>query len=69
MKIVMLHMTIYSFSFTTEKKNEVEETRIFKLIYQFFVRIIMKITVGKMVIRMKRDFLRGNRIVKGRIKT
>ncbi|ACJ81098.1 hypothetical protein BCH308197_3268 [Bacillus cereus H3081.97] len=35
MKIVMLHMTIYSFSFTTEKKNEVEETRIFKLIYQF----------------------------------
>ncbi|EEL87048.1 hypothetical protein IE3_02231 [Bacillus cereus BAG3X2-1] len=33
----------------------------------FFVRIIMKITVGKMVIRVKRDFLRGNRIVKGRI--
>ena len=32
-----------------------------------FVRIIMKITVGKMIIRMKRDFLRGNRIVKGRI--
>lgn len=32
-----------------------------------FVRIIMKITVGKMIIRVKRDFLRGNRIVKGRI--
>ncbi|EEL81321.1 hypothetical protein bcere0028_30690 [Bacillus cereus AH1271] len=32
-----------------------------------FVRIIMKITVGKMVIHVKRDFLRGNRIVKGRI--
>lgn len=32
-----------------------------------FIRIIMKITVGKMIIRMKRDFLRGNRIVKGRI--
>jgi len=27
----------------------------------------MKITVGKMVIHVKRDFLRGNRIVKGRI--
>ncbi|PGZ53846.1 hypothetical protein COE56_08000 [Bacillus anthracis] len=35
MRIVMLHMTIYSFSFSKEKKNEVEETRIFKLIYQF----------------------------------
>ncbi|ARO19016.1 hypothetical protein CN324_14505 [Bacillus anthracis] len=35
MRIVILHVTIYSFSFTTEKKNEVEETRIFKLIYQF----------------------------------
>ncbi|CAM4169133.1 hypothetical protein BALU111458_21430 [Bacillus luti] len=34
-----------------------------------FVRIIMKVTVGKMVILVKRDFLRGNRIVKGRIKT
>ena len=34
MKIVILHVTIYSF-LPTEKKNEVEETRIFKLIYQF----------------------------------
>lgn len=33
-----------------------------------FVRIIMKITVGKMVIRVERDLLGGNRIVKGRIK-
>ncbi|PQZ52644.1 hypothetical protein CQZ94_23425 [Bacillus sp. MYb209] len=30
MKIAILDMTIYSFSFTTEKKNEVEETRILK---------------------------------------
>ncbi|PDZ03172.1 hypothetical protein COE20_20140 [Bacillus cereus] len=30
MKIVFLHVTIYSFSFATEKKNEVEETRMFK---------------------------------------
>ncbi|PHE74779.1 hypothetical protein COF47_19235 [Bacillus wiedmannii] len=35
MRIVILHVTIYSFSFTTEKKNEVEETRIFKLFYRF----------------------------------
>ncbi|PEI75953.1 hypothetical protein COM04_05380 [Bacillus wiedmannii] len=35
MKIVILHVTIYSFSFAREKKNEVEETRIFKLVYQF----------------------------------
>ncbi|KLA30726.1 MULTISPECIES: hypothetical protein [Bacillus cereus group] len=35
MKIVILHVTIYSFSFATEKKNEVEETRIFELFYQF----------------------------------
>lgn len=32
-----------------------------------FVCIIMKIIVGKMIICMKRDFLRGNWIVKGRI--
>ncbi|OXB96929.1 hypothetical protein CGQ22_20750 [Bacillus sp. M13(2017)] len=35
MKIVILNVTIYSFSFVREKKNEVEETRIFELIYQF----------------------------------
>ncbi|PEX84459.1 hypothetical protein COJ50_18315 [Bacillus cereus] len=35
MKIVTLHVTIYSFSFTVERKNEVEETRIFKSIYHF----------------------------------
>ncbi|OTX93568.1 hypothetical protein BK730_05520 [Bacillus wiedmannii] len=35
MTIVIPHVTIYSFSFTTEKKNEVEETRIFKWVYQF----------------------------------
>ncbi|OTY02395.1 hypothetical protein BK731_27145 [Bacillus thuringiensis serovar muju] len=35
MRIVMLHVTIYSFSFPAQKKNEVEETRIFKLIYHF----------------------------------
>ncbi|WP_348638000.1 hypothetical protein [Bacillus thuringiensis] len=35
MKIVILHVTIYSFSFVREKKNEVEETRIFELFYQF----------------------------------
>ncbi|PFE07509.1 hypothetical protein CN307_31260 [Bacillus cereus] len=35
MKIVFLHMTIYSFSFTTEKKNVVEETRMFKWVYRF----------------------------------
>ncbi|MED1511029.1 MULTISPECIES: hypothetical protein [Bacillus] len=35
MKIVILDVTIYSFSFTTEQKNEVEETRIFKSAYQF----------------------------------
>ncbi|EJQ53727.1 hypothetical protein IEI_01736 [Bacillus wiedmannii] len=35
MKIVIPYVTIYSFSFTTEKKNEVEETRIFKWVYQF----------------------------------
>ena len=38
-----------------------------KINLSFFVRIIMKITVGKMVIRVKRDFLRENRIVKRRI--
>ncbi|AQY42197.1 hypothetical protein CON48_21715 [Bacillus thuringiensis] len=30
MKIVILNVTIYSFSFTYEQKNEVEETRILK---------------------------------------
>ncbi|PFB79189.1 hypothetical protein CN286_13245 [Bacillus anthracis] len=30
MKIVILHVTIYSFSFAKEKKNVVEETRMFK---------------------------------------
>ncbi|MBZ8121120.1 hypothetical protein COI69_07935 [Bacillus cereus] len=30
MKIVILNVTIYSFSFTGEQKNEVEETRILK---------------------------------------
>ncbi|PGB04518.1 hypothetical protein COL93_01215 [Bacillus toyonensis] len=35
MRIVILDVTIYSFSFTTERENEVEETRIFKSIYQF----------------------------------
>ncbi len=30
-----------------------------------FVRIIMKITVGKMVIRMKRDFFKGESNRKG----
>ncbi|OTX78472.1 hypothetical protein CBR56_08775 [Bacillus thuringiensis] len=30
MRIAMLHVTIYSFSFTCEQKNEVEETRILK---------------------------------------
>ncbi|PES82596.1 hypothetical protein CN504_15045 [Bacillus anthracis] len=35
MRIVILHVTIYSFSFACEQKNEVEKTRIFKLIYQF----------------------------------
>ncbi|OTW70996.1 hypothetical protein CON07_07060 [Bacillus sp. AFS094611] len=35
MKIVFLHVTIYSFSFAKEKKNAVEETRIFKMVYRF----------------------------------
>ncbi|PGZ01106.1 hypothetical protein COE30_25005 [Bacillus cereus] len=30
MKIVILDVTIYSFSFTADHKNEVEETRILK---------------------------------------
>ncbi|PEC22585.1 hypothetical protein COM96_07955 [Bacillus cereus] len=30
MKIVILDVTIYSFSFATEQENEVEETRILK---------------------------------------
>lgn len=61
-------MTTYSFSFATEEENVVEKNSNIKMNLSFFVRIIMKITVGKMVIRMKRDFLRGNRIVKRRIK-
>ncbi|PDZ70107.1 hypothetical protein CON30_01325 [Bacillus cereus] len=30
MKIVILHVTIYSFSFARAEKNVVEETRMFK---------------------------------------
>ncbi|PHB53272.1 hypothetical protein COE91_13835 [Bacillus toyonensis] len=35
MRIVILDVTIYSFSFTAVRKNEVEKTRIFKSVYQF----------------------------------